>query len=163
MKFLAVVTPPSIYHNAPLMGEAFNINAAEVHTFIVNLKAHNEEAESVIKVHEDKRDRRKYWKALKSRYEGIGVYSNDITKADLYLITITYTGEKKPTMWWVDFEKRLCLTYQTYVKHEGIEVHSEKMKLRTFLEKVICDWLGQIKSSIKVRISDWPMTYMFAQ
>ena len=37
------------------------------------------------------------------------------------------------------------------------------MKLRTFLEKVTCDWLGQIKSSIKVRLSDRPMTYTFAQ
>ena len=40
-------------------------------------------------------------KALKSHYEGIGVYSNDITKADLDLRNITYTGEKKPTMWWI--------------------------------------------------------------
>ena len=100
---------------------------------------------------------------MKSRYEVIGLYSNDITKADLDLRTITYTGEKKPTMWWVDFEKRLCLTYQTYVKHEGGEVHSDQIKLRTLLEKVTCDWLDQIKSSIKVRLSDRPMTYTFAQ
>ena len=31
------------------------------------------------------------------------------------------------------------------------------------MEKVTFDWLGQIKSSIKVRRSDWPMTYTFAQ
>ena len=37
------------------------------------------------------------------------------------------------------------------------------MKLRTLLEKVTCDWLGQIKSSIKVRLSDLTMTYTFAQ
>ena len=39
-------------NNSTLMGEAFTINAAEVNTLIVNLIAHNEEAESVIKVHE---------------------------------------------------------------------------------------------------------------
>ena len=66
-------------------------------------------------------------------------------------------------MWWIDFEIRLCLAYQTYVKHEGREVHSDQMKLRTLLEKLTCDWLGQIKSSIKVRLFDWPMTYTFAQ
>ena len=90
-------------NNETLMGKAFTINAAEVHTFIVSLISHNEETESVIKVNEDKRDGRKDWKALKSHYEGIGVYSNDITKADLDLRTITYTGEKKPTMWWIEF------------------------------------------------------------
>ena len=37
------------------------------------------------------------------------------------------------------------------------------MKLRTFLEKVTCDWLGQIKSSITVRLSDHTMTCTFAQ
>ena len=40
-------------NNATLMGEAFTIDASEVHTFIVNLISHNEEAESVIKVHKE--------------------------------------------------------------------------------------------------------------
>ena len=105
-------------NNSILVVEAFAIDASEVHTFIFNLIAHNEETESVIKVHEDERDRVKYWKALKYHYEGISVYSNDITKADLNLRTITYTREKKPTMWWIDFERRLCLSYQTCIKHE---------------------------------------------
>ena len=52
-------------NNSTLIGEAFTIDAAEVHTFIVNLISQNEESESVIKVHEKERDRRKYWKALK--------------------------------------------------------------------------------------------------
>ena len=46
-------------NNATLMGESFTIDAAEVHTFIVNLIVHNEEDESFIKVHEDVRDIRK--------------------------------------------------------------------------------------------------------
>ena len=76
---------------------------------------------------------------------------------------LNYTGEKKPTMWWVEFERILRLAYQTYVKHEEREVHSDQMNLRALLEKVTCDWIGQIKSSIKVRLSDRPMTYNFAQ
>ena len=55
-------------NNSTLMGEAFTIDASEVHTFIFNLIAQNEEAESVIKVHEDERDGGKDWKALKSHY-----------------------------------------------------------------------------------------------
>ena len=82
----------------------------------------------------------------------MGVYSNDIIKSDLDLENLTFTGEKKPTMWWVGFERRLSLAYQTYVKLEGIEVHYDQMKLRALLEKVTCDWIGEIKSSIKVRL-----------
>ena len=74
------------------MGEAFTIDASDVHTFIVNLIAQNEESESFIKVHENEIDGRKDWKELKYHYEGIGVYSNAITKYDLDLRTITYTG-----------------------------------------------------------------------
>ena len=55
-------------NNANLMGEAFTIDASEAHTFIVNLIDQNEESESVIKVNEDERDRRKDCKALKSHY-----------------------------------------------------------------------------------------------
>ena len=66
-------------------------------------------------------------------------------------------------MWWIEFERRLCIGYQTYIKNEGREVHSDQMKLIILLEKVTCDWLGQIKSSIKVRLYDRPMTYTFAQ
>ena len=52
-------------------------------------------------------------------------------------------GEKKPTIWWVDFETRLRLAYQTYVKHEGREVQYDQMKLRALIEKVTCDRLGK--------------------
>ena len=114
---------------AKAISEAYTIDASEVHTFIVILIAQKEESEYVIKVHEDKSDGRKDWKALKSCYEGIGVYSNYITKVDLDLRTINYTGEKKPTMWWVAYEIRLCVAYQKYVKHEGREDHSDQMNL----------------------------------
>ena len=37
------------------------------------------------------------------------------------------------------------------------------MNLRALLEKVTCDWLGQIKSSMKVRLSDIPTNCTFAK
>ena len=95
--------------NTSLQGESFTIDSAEVHTFIFNLIAHNEESESGIKIHEEERNGINDWKALKSYYEGMGVYTNDITKADLDLKTLSYKGEKKPTIWWVAFERRLSL------------------------------------------------------
>ena len=39
----------------------------------------------------------------------MGVYYNDTTKAEHDLKNMTYIGEKKPTMWWVEFEWRLSL------------------------------------------------------
>ena len=72
----------------------------------------------------------------------MGVYSNNITKGELDLKNLNYMGEKKLTMWWVEFERILSLAYQTYVEYEGREVHSDQMKLRELLEKVTCDWLG---------------------
>ena len=90
-------------NNASLQGRSFTIDSAEVHTFIVDLISQNEEAESVIKIQEEEINGRKDWIALKSQYEVMGVYSNYITKADLELKTLTYTGENKLTMWWVEF------------------------------------------------------------
>ena len=46
----------------------------------------------------------------------MGVYYNDITEAELDLKILTYMGENKPTMWWVEFESRISLAYQTYIK-----------------------------------------------
>ena len=85
-------------NNTRLQGGSFTIDTAEVNTFIDNLIAQNEESESVIKIHEDERNGINYWKALIYHHEGMRVYSNGITKADLDLKTLTYTGEKKPTM-----------------------------------------------------------------
>ena len=45
--------------NAHLTRKAFTINAAEVHTCIVNFITHNDEAGSIIKIFEGKRNRRK--------------------------------------------------------------------------------------------------------
>ena len=51
-----------------LIGEEFSIDAAEVHTLMLNLIDQNEEAESFIKLHEYERDIIKNWKAFKSHY-----------------------------------------------------------------------------------------------
>ena len=74
-------------NNSSLQGGSFTIDAAEVHTFIVNLISQNEEAESVIKIHEEERNVIKDWKALIYHYEEMGVYSNNITKTELDLKT----------------------------------------------------------------------------
>ena len=63
--------------NAPLVGEAFIIDANDVHFILANLIAHNDEASSIIiKLHEGKENGRIEWMALKNHYEGQGVYAS---------------------------------------------------------------------------------------
>ena len=83
---------------APLNGPAFTSDAAEVHTFLLNFIAGNTEAESIVKVHQE-RNGRDEWLALQVHYEGEGIYAHDITKAENDLATLYYSGERKPHMW----------------------------------------------------------------
>ena len=78
--------------NAPLTGQAFTIDAAEVHTFIVNFITQNNKAKSIIMIFENKRNGRKDWIKLRTHYEGQGIYANDISKADADLKNLFYAG-----------------------------------------------------------------------
>ena len=84
--------------NAPLTGQAFTIDAATVHTLIIHFTSGNQQAESVIKVHEDDHNGRLDHKALKYHFEGTRIYANDISKAEQDLKTLFYGGEKPPYM-----------------------------------------------------------------
>ena len=85
---------------APLTGKAFTVAAAEVHTYLVNFIAGNTTAESKIQMHANAFNGRLDFKALQEHFEGIGINSVDIVKADKALETIFYSGEKKPHIWW---------------------------------------------------------------
>ena len=54
--------------NAPLTGQAFIIDAAKVHTFIVNFITKNDKSESIIKISENERNGCKDWITLKKHY-----------------------------------------------------------------------------------------------
>jgi hypothetical protein len=149
--------------NAPLDGEAFIIDSNEVHTHLINMIAHNNEAESITKVHEKERNGRNDWLALTNHYEGQGVYASNITKAEHDLNNLHYTGEKKPHMWWTLFEQRLNSAFQTYVKFENRIVHSDSHKLRILMAKVKCEWMGDIRGSIETKLTEKPMTFTYAQ
>ena len=67
---------------APLTGEAFNIDANEIHTYIVNFIAGIETAEAKILPHQNENNGRLDFISLKNYYECVGIYAIDITKAD---------------------------------------------------------------------------------
>eukprot|EP00978_Attheya_sp_CCMP212_P017249 scaffold45901_cov41-Attheya_sp.AAC.1 len=85
---------------APLIGVAYTIDSAQVHTFITNLIASNSTAEAKVEPDAELNDGRRDFQNLRDHYKGIGVHAVDITKADNDLQTLFYAGEKPPHMWW---------------------------------------------------------------
>lgn len=163
-----VYTPSADYLDdyiakAPLHGEAFITDTTQVHVYLINLIAQNDEAEAIIKANDTERNGRKDWMSLKTHYEGRGLYTNDMLKAEQDLRSLHYTGEKHPHMWWTEFESRLNTAFATYVRIERRVVHSDNMKLRILLDKVRCDFLNATKASINVELTRVPMTYTYDQ
>eukprot|EP00978_Attheya_sp_CCMP212_P037579 scaffold178764_cov38-Attheya_sp.AAC.1 len=149
---------------APLIGVAYTIDSAQVHTFITNLIAGNSTAEAKVEPDAELNDGRRDFQNLRDHYEGIGVHAVDITKADNDLQTLFYAGEKPPHMWWEEFEKRLTRAFtSTYVKKEGRVVHSEDMKLRTLVSKIKANFLRPTKASIETELTAIPMVMTYSR
>lgn len=148
---------------APMTGEAFTTDAAEVHTYITSYILGNSTAESKIQPYKQLCDGRVDFFALKDHYEGVGALAIDITKAEHTLKSLFYSGEKKPHMWWEEFEKRLSSAFVAYDKHKGRIVHSNEMKLRILMGKVNADFLSQVRGSITVELNRSPMTITYEE
>ena len=140
-------------NRAPLQGEAFKTDAAEVNTYIVSFIAGNSTAEAKILGNERMNNGRLDYMSLKNHYEGTGVNAIDIVKADKVLDTLYYAGEKKPHMWWEEFEKQLTLAFNAYDKKERRQVHSNEMKLRILCRKVTVDFLQHTRASINIELT----------
>ena len=147
----------------PLYGDAFEIDTSEVRTYLMKYIAGNENAEATVQALQDKRCGRVAFKALMDHYEGVGVYGTDIIRAERILYTLHYNGEKKPYMWWTEFEKQLTWAFGAHDSKEGRIVYSDVMRLRMLLRKVQADFLSSQKASIDVELSKVPMTYTYSQ
>ena len=150
-------------NRAPLQGEAFKTDAAEVNTYIVSFIAGNSTAEAKILGNERMNNGRLDYMSLKNHYEGTGVNAIDIVKADKVLDTLYYAGEKKPHMWWEEFEKQLTLAFNAYDKKERRQVHSNEMKLRILCRKVTVDFLQHTRASINIELTREPMVMTYEQ
>jgi hypothetical protein len=148
---------------APLNSEAFTIDATDVHTFMVNLVSGNETAEAKIQTYAPNNNGRLDYIALREHYEGVGLHALDITKAATILTSLFYSGEKKPHMWWKEFEKQLTSAFTIFNRHEGRMVHSEEMRLHILLNKVQADFLVHVKASISIELSRQPVTLIYEQ
>ena len=150
---------------APLSGNAYAINAVQVHTFLLNFVSSNDTAEAKIQGLSRPNDGREAFKRsterLTEHYEGVGIHAIDIREADEVLKTLFYGGEKPPHMWWSEFKKRLTRAFNAYVKQEGRVVHSDKMKIRMLIDKIKADFLTPTKAQLEIELSRVPLTITY--
>ena len=142
---------------APLAGDAFTIDAMQVHTIIIGLIAGNDTAEAKVLVHAEEHNGRLDYIALRNHYAGIGIMALNVTKAERIIESIFYTGEKPPTMYWDKFETELTWAFNTMDKHENRIVYSDPMKVRELMKKVKADFLESTKSTINVELAKNPI------
>ena len=121
---------------APLYGDALKFDAAEAHTYLNNFMSGNEIAEVKMLPHAPLCDGRLDYCALQEHFEGVGVNAVNVLKAEKTLKSLFYSREKKPDMWWDEFEKRLSHSFTIIHKKESREVYSNEMKLRVPIQKV---------------------------
>ena len=44
----------------------------------------------------------------------MGIHTRNVTEADKTIDTLFYNGERKPHMWWEEFEKRLTTAFVVF-------------------------------------------------
>ena len=146
----------------PLQGRPFSIDAAKVHSYILRLISDNPVAEQKLLPHKDANNGRIDFMALKAFYEGVGANAKATLKAETDLQELFYAGEKKPHMWWDEFEVRLTNAFALVNKDAGRQVHTDEMKLQMLNKKVKADFLSAMKTNIEMQMNIIPMTMTFA-
>ena len=149
-------------HRCNLDGQYYDTDNLEVHTYIMHFISGNSVAEAKITAHGQVNDGRADFIALKDHFEGIGINAHEISRAQRILTSLYYAGEKKPHMWWAEFEKEMSRAFAIFDKVEGRQVHSDEMKLRILLPKISADFLKQTTAAINVEIAKVPMTITYA-
>lgn len=148
---------------APHEGEAFEVDSSNVHTYIMNFIQGNANVEAKILGVLDQRDGRGAYQRLKEHYKGVGINAIAIMEAKLVIQNLTYTGEKKPHMWWEEFEKKLTMAFTVHDRRENREVYSNEMKLHLLCKKVTADFLQNTRQIINVKLTRIPITMTYAQ
>ena len=123
-------------NSAPLAGMVFIMDSSKVHSYLLRMISDNPVAEQKVLPFKDTNDGRQSYNALLTYYEGVGANAKAITTAERDLKDLFYLGEKRPHMWWDEFEVRLTNAYAIVDKNAGREVYTDEMKLRTLNEKV---------------------------
>ena len=98
---------------APLVGQTFATDAAGVHIYIVRFTSGNTVAEAKMVAYAAENNGRLDSIAFKDHYEVVRFYAVNLVQADKVLNNLFYSGEKKPHMWWDEFESQLTDEFNT--------------------------------------------------
>ena len=148
--------------NAPLTGDTYALDNAQVATLIKSFVVGNTEAETKVQTLATPNDGRGIYRTLKEHYLGQGVYAIDLRDAEGLIENLYYTGEKRPHMWWVRFEQQLKWAYSILDQKEGRQVYSDERKLKKLLEfRIKAPFLAETKASLLVDLSRIPMRLSF--
>ena len=104
------------------------------------------------------------YNALKDHYEGVGATAKAVVSSEAGIQDMFYEGEKKPHMWWEEFETRLTVAFAQLDKYERKQVHSDEAKLKLLNKKVQADFLQIVRNGIELEMTKMPMimTYNIA-
>ena len=138
------------------------MDSTKVHLFILRLISDNPVAEQKLLPHKDDNNERLDYLALKQFYEGVGANSKAILAAEKDLVELFYAGEKKPHMWWDEFESRLINAFAIIDKDANRVVYTDNMKFRTLNNKIQADFLTHMRTIIQMEVTKVPMTMNFA-
>ena len=146
---------------APIIGNAFNIDKVKVHALLIRLISENPVAEQKVLPIKDQSDGRLAFTTLKDFYKGVGINSKSVLNAERNLSSLFYLGEKKPHMWWDEFEACLVNAFVTFDKDATRQVHTNDMKLRLLNTKIRADFLSNMKANIQMEMNKVPRTMTF--
>ena len=146
---------------APITGPEFAADAEEVHTYIVSFITENPTAENKILPHMAEANGRLDFQTLRDYYEGVGVNATAIVRAEDDIANLFYAGEKKPHMWWAEFESRLTVAFATVDKEDGTARYTNVAKLRILNKKIKADFLSQTQAVIAIELAKVPMTMTY--
>ena len=149
-------------NRAPLAGNAFNHDAAKVHSYLLRFISENNVAEQMILPYKDQNNGRVDFNALVEFYEGVAANAKATLAAETDVQDMFYAGEKPPHMWWDEFEVRLTNAFVIVDKDAGRQVHTDEMKLRPLNKKIRADFLGTMKTHIEMQMSMVPMNITYA-
>lgn len=147
---------------APLHGDAYDMDNPRVANIILGLIVGNDQAETKIQAMSDRTDGREMMRTLNEHYAGVGIYANDIIKAESILANLFYAGEKPPHMWWDEFERQLNWAFSVMGK-DRTTVYKDDAKIRKLTGMIKADFLAQAKTNIQMQANRNPPLTTYAQ
>ena len=125
--------------------------------------SNNQTAEVKMLPHAHMNDGQLDYRALVDYYEGVGVHSANVMKAEEVLNSLFYAGEKKTVMWWDEFKKQLSHAFTISHKNEKRGVYSNEIKFCTLLQKINTDFLQRVKVAMGIELARIPLTMTYEQ